>query len=785
MFFTNAKPIWMNNQEKELNSNCCFKASFKKAFNMSLHITGSSSYKVYLNGKLLCVGPARAAHGFFRVDEIPLNDLNDINYLYIIAAGYNTFSYWLVNQPAFLQAEIFSENTSVIYTGRDFLVRNYNERIRKVSRFSYQRTFSEIYNFLNNDNADFIEPSIVNGGKLLNRNVSYPTYELINSLLIEAGSFIIENKTPIENTWLNIKALKVFPLEEIKDVPANDVQLFTYYKGEIKNNLKEKEYAVFDLKHAETGFIKITCEVKEKATLYVIFDEMNINYNNPALPIDVKFDRNGCVNIIKYYANKGSFTHSSYEPYTARFVKVVVESGEILSLNIQLIKYENPDTNRYLACNGGNVIAMQIENEYGSYSNDKSYMNYLKKALIKRHMDVILFTSDGTLPSMIAAGSIKNTLAAMNFGSNAKNSFDLIKKINPNYPLFCGELWIGWFDQYYKEKKRRDVDSVITEINDLLKMNASFNVYMFIGGTNFNFTAGANYFDKYYATTTSYDYNALLNEHGGYTPLYFAIRELLLKKQNLKSLPLPMDVKLQKINDLKPSFYASLFDNYKKIAKKHYSKLPHNIEYYNQDYGYIIYEVKINDDYQATRLLIEDVNDIAYVYINNEFIVKFDSLNSKTNTHSFELGPLKKNSVIKIFVDCMGRINYGHKLKNTKGIKSVILGSQILTNFKVYSLDMRDLTNLEYKELKNKSKLSYPCFFKYNFKATSTLDTYISILNLKKGFIKVNDFNIGRYYNVIPQEKIYLPGALLKNENEIIVFEEEKIKDLVLKFIDE
>lgn len=348
MFFTNAKPIWMNNKEKELNSNCFFKASFKKAFNMSLHITGSSSYKVYLNGKLLCVGPARAAHGFFRVDEIPLNDLNDINYLYIIAAGYNTFSYWLVNQPAFLQAEIFSENTSIIYTGRDFLVRNYNERIRKVSRFSYQRTFSEIYNFLNNDNEDFIEPSIVNGGKLLNRNVSYPTYELINSSLIEAGSFIIENKTPIENTWLNIKALKVFPLEEIKDVPANDVQLFTYYKGEIKNSLKEKEYAVFDLKHAETGFIKITCKVKEKATLYVIFDEMNINYANPSLPIDVKFDRNGCVNIVKYYVNKGNFTHSSYEPYTARFVKVVVESGEISALNIQLIKYENPDTDRFV-----------------------------------------------------------------------------------------------------------------------------------------------------------------------------------------------------------------------------------------------------------------------------------------------------------------------------------------------------------------------------------------------------------------------------------------------------
>lgn len=438
----------------------------------------------------------------------------------------------------------------------------------------------------------------------------------------------------------------------------------------------------------------------------------------------------------------------------------------------------------YLACNGGNVIAMQIENEYGSYSNDKAYMNYLKNALIKRHMDVILFTSDGTLPSMIAGGSIKNTLAAMNFGSNAKNSFDLIKKINPDYPLFCGELWIGWFDQYYKEKKQRDVDSVITEINELFKIDASFNVYMFIGGTNFNFTAGANYFDKYYATTTSYDYNALLNEHGGYTPLYFAIREVLLKKQNLKSLPLPIDVKLQKIDDLKPSFYASLCDNYKKIAKKHYSKLPHNIEYYNQDYGYIIYEVKINDDYQATRLLIEDVNDIAYVYINNEFIVKFDSLNSKTNTHSFELGPLKKNSVIKIFVDCMGRINYGHKLKNTKGIKNVILGSQILTNFKVYCLDMKNLTNLEYKEFKSKNKLSYPCFIKYNFKATSNLDTYISILNLKKGFVKVNDFNIGRYYNVIPQEKIYLPGALLKKENEIIVFEEEKIKDLVLKFID-
>ena len=180
-----------------------------------------------------------------------------------------------------------------------------------------------------------------------------------------------------------------------------------------------------------------------------------------------------------------------------------------------------------LSTNGGNIIMMQIENEYGSYGNDKEYLKAVADIYRECGIDVALFTSDGTCQWMLEGGTLPDVLCIANFGSNPKENFGALERFRPNQPKMCGEFWCGWFDHWYEDHHTRDPEELASCFREMLESGASVNFYMFHGGTNFGFRNGANYGGKYEPTITSYDFNALLTEAGDITPAYHAVRRVL------------------------------------------------------------------------------------------------------------------------------------------------------------------------------------------------------------------------------------------------------------------
>lgn len=433
----------------------------------------------------------------------------------------------------------------------------------------------------------------------------------------------------------------------------------------------------------------------------------------------------------------------------------------------------------YLETNGGNIIAMQVENEYGSYGNDKEYLTFIENLMKECGIDVLYFTSDGNWKNMLSGGSLPHIYKVLNFGSKAKNAFNCLKDFENDGPNMCGEFWCGWFDHWGDKHHTRDASSVGKEIKDFLDIGASFNFYMFHGGTNFGFTAGANQNKSYEPTITSYDYCALLNEWGDYTPAYHEVRKILCEHQGIQMGELPPSPKLQSIGNIELTEYASLFDNLSNIAEKHYAPVPESMEYFNQNFGLIYYETEIEGKYDISPLNIKDVHDFGYVYFDDKFKKRISrlestakglkSLFSKKNSEKFLMSAIKDRRKIGVLVDTMGRVNYGEHMIDRKGITDIYIGNQRQMGYDIYTIPLDNLEKLEY----HTDKKDAPLFLKGSFKAKSNDDCFVHLNGFKKGYVWVNGFNLGRYWEIGPQKSLYLPGALLKENNEIIVLEME------------
>lgn len=358
-FFQKAIPVWKKNKEKELHSRCAFFATFTKVKNAVLVITCCNAYKVYLNGRFLGAGPARSAHGYFRVDKLPLNNLREKNTLFIEAVAYNTRGYCYLDQPGFLQAEILSDGFAVAWTGKHFLVRNYDERLQKVSKFSYQRPFTEVYAFFRNPistysdfsaNGSQVEPEFpvpVQSGVYQERHVSYPRYNVYPSTLIETGNFHVGNKIPKQSPWLLFESLKIFKKEDWESHWGNELQRMEYEKKPINKGIGAGEYSLYDLGHTQTGFIRLKFTAIEDSLVLVFFSEIDLNTDENK-PADIRCDHAGCVNVLEYRVKGGEeYEHSSFEPYSAKYIKVLVIRGKIDGVNVSLMSYENPDTESF------------------------------------------------------------------------------------------------------------------------------------------------------------------------------------------------------------------------------------------------------------------------------------------------------------------------------------------------------------------------------------------------------------------------------------------------------
>lgn len=439
----------------------------------------------------------------------------------------------------------------------------------------------------------------------------------------------------------------------------------------------------------------------------------------------------------------------------------------------------------HLESQGGNIIAMQVENEYGSYGNDKDYLRYVKKLTRDCGIDCLLFTSDGNTNNMISGGSLPDIYKVLNFGSRSRTAFNVLKGFENDGPNMCGEFWCGWFDHWRDKHHTRNSLEIVNEIKGFIDNGASFNMYMFHGGTNFGFTAGANHNQGhgYEPTVTSYDYCAMLTEWGDYTPAYHAVRKLLCEKQGIEPPELPESPKLQSIGKVELTEAASLFENLDNIGEKHHVPVPEGMEYFGQNFGLIYYETTLKGKYNASPMYVKNVHDFADVYFDGEKKTSIDrtlyTVEGKTTlkdvifkkkkgeSSPFLMPALSGERKIGVLVDTMGRVNYGENMLDRKGISDIYLGIQRLMNYDVWTLPLDNLDKLKYSSSVKKEE---PVFLKGSFKTDSKADCFVHLDGFNRGCVYINGFNLGRFWKVGPQKSLYIPGTLLKDENEIIVF---------------
>ena len=421
-----------------------------------------------------------------------------------------------------------------------------------------------------------------------------------------------------------------------------------------------------------------------------------------------------------------------------------------------------------LATNGGPIIMLQCENEYGYYGDDKEYLKQLYQIYRKYGIDVPLFTSDGTKEENLLDGTIEGCLATLNFGSRVEENFEAHDKLFPDAPKMCMEMWDGWFDAWGDELHHTTSAADYAKVVDDMLTRGSLNMYMFIGGTNFGFTSGANHYAKFAPDVTSYDYDAMLTECGDITPKYLAVREVIKKHLGCELPPIPENRKKRAYGQVKLTQSGGFFDNLENLSAPVYSDVPKAMEHYGQGYGYIAYTTKLNRDYHEAPLVFAEIGDRAQIYINRKLCgivyVNDDKLETVIDA--------KKGDTLTILVENMGRANFGPKMMRKKGIPGRLLIGRNMIHFgwQVYSLPMDNLEKVSY----GKAFEEPTGFYKGTFTVEEPADTFVYPENFKKGFVIVNGFNLGRYWEIGPQRSLYLPASVLKpGENEIVIFESD------------
>lgn len=454
-------------------------------------------------------------------------------------------------------------------------------------------------------------------------------------------------------------------------------------------------------------------------------------------------------------------------------------------------RYYNELLNRvkpYFSSNGGNIIMLQVENEYGSYGNDKEYLNAILNIYKELGIESLFFTSDGAENSMLTGGALPGKcLSVANFGSRPLIQKKMMDTYFPNQPFMCGEYWCGWFDHHGEEHHVRDSQEIIEDFKTFMDNNWSINVYMFHGGTNFNFWNGANHPGEYQPTVTSYDYGALLTEAGDRTEAYYKFREILVNKFGSKVPEITAkEIEKKAYGKVKLTHEAKLFNNLENISKAIHVASPKYMEDIGQNFGYVLYRTTIKGPFDPWKLNIEHIHDRAQIFVNNEHRATYYRNDNIKEEDKISI-PLDFNESAKldILVENMGRVNYGPKLRDQKGAVGIRFNNQYHFGWDMYSLPMDNLTSLDFNELKE-NKINEPTFLKGSFEIINEpKDTFIKLEGFTKGFVVINGFNIGRFYKIGPQKTLYVPAPILKEgKNEIIVFESDETESLFVEFLD-
>lgn len=434
---------------------------------------------------------------------------------------------------------------------------------------------------------------------------------------------------------------------------------------------------------------------------------------------------------------------------------------------------------RYQVDQGGPILMMQVENEYGSYGEDKTYLRAVRDLMKEKGVTCPLFTSDGPWRATLRAGTLieDDVFVTGNFGSKASYNFAQMQEFFDEYgkkwPLMCMEFWDGWFTRWKEPVFHRDPEELAEAVHEVLELG-SINLYMFHGGTNFGFMNGCSARGTLdLPQVTSYDYGALLNEQGNPTEKYYAVQKMMATYYPQYPQQEPLIKECLPARTLSLTAKTSLFANVHNIAQVETSLYPKRMEELGQHTGYLLYETDVEMDAPEERLRIIDGRDRAQVYVNDRHLAT--QYQTEIGKDLLIAGDEKESVNLKILLENMGRVNYGHKLladSQRKGIRTgVCVDLHFHLQWKQYPLELQDLSRLDFsKEWQENA----PAFYRFDFRLDRVYDTYIDMMGYGKGAAFVNGHNLGRFWEVGPTTSLYVPHGFLKEgDNTIIVFETE------------
>ncbi|MBR6196580.1 MAG: beta-galactosidase [Bacteroidaceae bacterium] len=520
-------------------------------------------------------------------------------------------------------------------------------------------------------------------------------------------------------------------------------------------NIHEQQEGVFDW--SGNNNVAEFCRLAQKNGMYVIV--------RPGPYVCAEWEMGG---LPWWLLKKKDIKLREQDPYFMERVKIFEKEvgKQLAGLTIQ---------------NGGPIIMVQVENEYGSYGKNKPYVSQIRDCLRSVGFDkVALFQCDWS--SNFTDNGLDDLVWTMNFGTGANidDQFRKLKSLRPDAPLMCSEFWSGWFDKWGGKHETRSSKDMVAGMKEMLDKNISFSLYMTHGGTSFGHWAGANS-PGFAPDVTSYDYDAPINEYGQVTPKFTELRDMLQQYSKKKLPAAPKPIPVTTVPAFRFTEYAPVFDN---LPEPIFSEKVKTMEEFNQGWGSILYRTTLPELKKPAKLHIAGGHDYLQIYVDGKYIGNLDRRNGDKD---LVLPSCRKGAQLDILVEAMGRINFGRAIKDFKGIEGTVdLTIDIdgndytaqLKNWKNYLFPdtyefmqkqaYKPLTDV--KPLKNGDRV--PGYYKAQFTVNKIGDTFLNFETFGKGLVYVNGHGLGRIWEIGPQQTLFCPGCWLKKgKNEIIVLD--------------
>ena len=581
-------------------------------------------------------------------------------------------------------------------------------------------------------------------------------------MMMYAGDFTVGNKTFLLNGEpFVVKAAEVhYPripqaywdhrIKMCKALGMNTLCIYVFW------NIHEQREGQFDF--SGNNDVAEFCRLAQKNGMYVIV--------RPGPYVCAEWEMGG---LPWWLLKKKDIRLREQDPYFMERVKIFEQKvGEQLApLTIQ---------------NGGPIIMVQVENEYGSYGENKDYISQIRDIIRetwrqgdKELQDITLFQCDWS--SNFEKNGLDDLVWTMNFGTGANidHEFARLKELRPNAPLMCSEFWSGWFDKWGANHETRPAKEMVDGMDEMLSKGISFSLYMTHGGTSFGHWAGANS-PGFAPDVTSYDYDAPINEYGGTTDKYFQLRKMMQKYSKTKLPAIPkMPAPFIQIPAFELTEHVDLLMGVDSVVMDSPLRTTEELD---QGWGSIVYVTSLPEISTPSVLTLNEGHDFAQVFIDNQYVGKIDRVR---NENSLQLPAVKKGQELKIVIEAMGRINFGRAIKDYKGITNSVTistdveGHELIWNLKRWTiLTIPDDYATALKALKTfpsplTSKAGY---YRGYFNLKKVGDTFLNMEQFGKGQVYVNGHSIGRFWSIGPQQTLYVPGCWLKKgKNEVIVLD--------------